>query len=188
MERNDLWFLINYGLIIVFDIIELGLTAYGIQGRKSSVNKTYTDPYYNDYFYSNWDALKLCLAVSIISLPVIAYGLVSRLRKDSIWPRTSFIQHKFDLVICNSIIWVLWLAAASAQADFVSRRIYGDCDDFYFDCGPLGSGSRGRQTADTVFAFFNWLAWWGPFVWALRKCWDSFYEGRRAPGDQPEMV
>jgi len=154
---DDTFFVLNYSIIAVLNLVQFSLTTYGR-------HKLDTDYDHDDDLISNWDALKFCLAVACLTWVALLYGIIRRFSKYDFFP--CFTMRKdWDQVVVQAIIWILQLSAAATQTAFVND--YFHC---VVACDYLNRGSHDRNVAYAVFAWLLWLAWTPQLFWSL---WDS---------------
>ncbi|KAI0092448.1 hypothetical protein BDY19DRAFT_484327 [Irpex rosettiformis] len=134
---------IVFGVVTVFSIIELALSAHSLSATNSFG------------FYFTYDAF--ALAVSLLSLLTIpAMFVIDLLRRGAF---TSLILVE---LIWLGILWVLWLASA---ADSASATSGADCNlnDFFFI--PSWFSTVCNETkAVTAFGWLTWAALTGYLV------------------------
>jgi len=123
------------GVALLFSIIELGLTAYGVSIFDGSVSDGFVTYYYN------FGALNFLLFCSLWSILLLIYLIVSL--------RMPHITHLFVTTALLFITMIFWFAGFVALAVFLGSTINGACSS--------GVGSCGVLDAATAFAAFLWV-------------------------------
>ncbi|MCJ1410678.1 hypothetical protein MMC19_004764 [Ptychographa xylographoides] len=123
------------GVALLFTIIELGLTAYGV----SIFDGTYTIDFTT--YYVNFSALNFLLFNSLWTLLVLVYLFVSL--------RMTKIGHPFVVLAVVAVTMLFWFAGWVALAAFLGGSLKLACDFGGTACGVLD--------AATAFGAFLWL-------------------------------
>jgi len=123
------------GVALLFSIIELGLTAYGVSIFDGTVND---DGIIITY---NFGSLNFLLFCSLWSILLLIYLIIAL--------RMPHITHLFVTVALLAITMIFWFAGFVALAVFLGSTINGACSN--------GVGSCGVLDAATAFAAFLWV-------------------------------
>ncbi|WPH03963.1 Hypothetical protein R9X50_00684600 [Acrodontium crateriforme] len=140
-ETKRMWQ--NYLVIAILNTPLFFLTIYGCSRLR----------YVGNLEYSSWDALKLCLSVSILNWLFMAYGLVRHYQPGYLHLLISYTK-KWDRVIAYFVISLLNLIAAIVQTSFITQLFY--CKIL---CGELNQHSKQRNIGYTILTWFLFVAW-----------------------------
>jgi len=124
------------GVALLFSIIELGLTAFGVSQFDGTSD-------YGDgiVIYYNFGTVNFLLFASLWSVLLLIYLIIAL--------RMPHITHLFVTVALLFITMIFWFAGFVALAVFLGSTINGACSSGLGDCGVLD--------AATAFAAFLWL-------------------------------